>query len=75
MNIKALNKICFTICIVCIVIGILLGIIIIWDSQDSEVIWKGFGTVAVLFAGSLLTLTVSKAYAQKSRSNSDDDAA
>ena len=74
MDIKTLNKICFTICIVCIVVGIVLGIALIWGSHDDEVRWKGLGTVSVLFAGSLLTLAVSKAYTEKSGSKLRDDA-
>jgi len=75
MNLKTLNKICFTICIVCIVVGIVLGLALIWGSHDSEVMWKGLGTVSVLFAGSVLTLAVSKAFTQKSGSKSHENGA
>jgi len=70
---KALNKICFTICIVCIVIGVLLALSLIWGTHDSEITWKGLGTVGILFCGSALTLAVSNAFARKSGSKSSDD--
>jgi len=59
---------------VCIVVGIVLGLALIWGSHDDEVMWKGLGTVAVLFTGSTLTLAVSKAFIQKSGFKSHDDA-
>ena len=68
MGLKVLNKICFTICIVCIVIGIVLGLALIWGSPDSEVMWKGLGTVLVLFFGSASTLAVSAIFIRKSDS-------
>ena len=74
MILKILNKICFTICIVCIVAGIMLGLALIWGSQDSEIKWKCLNTVFVIFAGSALTFAMSKAFTQKSGSKSHDDA-
>lgn len=38
---KALNKICFTICIVCIVLTTVLAFALIWGSGDKEFLWKG----------------------------------
>jgi hypothetical protein len=73
MDIKALNKICFTICIVCIVIGVLLGLSLIWGTHDSKVQWKGLGTAGVLFFGSALTLAVSNTFTRKSGSKASDD--
>jgi hypothetical protein len=73
MIIKILNKICFTICIVCIIAGIVLGLGIIWGSHDDEIMWKGLGTVLVLFVGSALTLAVSNTFSRSSRSKSSDE--
>jgi hypothetical protein len=53
---------------------IVLGLSLIWGAHDDEVMWKGLGTVAVLFTGSTLTLAVTRAFSQKSRSDSSDDA-
>jgi len=72
MKSKTLNKICFTICILCIVAGIVLGLALIWGSHDNAVMWKGLGTVSVLFVGSILTLVVNTAFSYKDRSNSSD---
>ena len=76
MDLRALNKICFTICIICIVIGIVLGLALIWVSQSSEFVWKCFATVSVVFLGAALTLSVSKTFEGKlrarSRGESDD---
>jgi len=73
MDLKILNKICFTVCVVCIVVGIVLGLSLIWGSHDSAVMWKGLGTVGVLFMGSSLTLAVSNTFGRSSRSKSSDD--
>ena len=73
MGLRALNKICFTICIVCIVIGIVLGLVLIWGSPDSEVMWKGLGTVLVLFFGSASSLAVSTIFIRRSASKATDD--
>jgi len=73
MDLKTLNKICFMICIMCIVIGVLLGLVLIWATQDSEIVWKGLGTVAVVFFGSALTLAVSNTFTKKSGSKFSDD--
>jgi hypothetical protein len=74
MGLKTLNRICFMICIICIVAGIVLGLALIWGSPDSAVMWKGLGTVLILFTGSALTLAVSKTFGRKSDSRSSDDA-
>jgi hypothetical protein len=67
VDLRALNKVCFTICIVCIVIGVVLGLALIWVSQSSEFVWKGFATVGVVFLGAALTLSVSKTFEGKLR--------
>jgi DMSO reductase anchor subunit len=42
------NKICFTICIVTIALGVVLGLSMIWCDVDSEYAWKT-GITLVLF--------------------------
>jgi hypothetical protein len=73
MDLKILNKICFTICIVCIIVGVVLGLALIWGSHDSEMMWKGLGTVAVLFMGSALTLAVSNTFGRDSHPKHPND--
>ena len=61
MNLQHLNKICFTICIVCIVLGTVLSLAMIWgEIKDNEFVWKSWLTIGVLFLASALTLSVSK---------------
>ena len=62
MDLNQLNKICFTICIVCIVLGTVLALAMIWtEVRDNELIWKSWLTILVFFLASLLTLAVTKA--------------
>jgi len=70
MNVSMLNKVCFTISIVCIVVGMVLGLSLIWVSGSSEVVWKGLATSSVVFLASSATLAVSKAFQGKPASDS-----
>ncbi len=73
MNLQKLNKICFTICIVCIVAGSLLALAMIWlELQEEEFVWKSWLTIAVFFLASALTLSVSKALGGRVRETSED---
>jgi hypothetical protein len=58
--IKKLNIICYTICIICIVISVVLCLMLIWGDFEREVIWKSFLTLTVFFLASALTLSVNK---------------
>ena len=67
MNLVFLNKICFTICIVCIVVATPLSLTLIWgEIHDSVFLWKSLQTVGVLFLASALTLSVSKTFGRRS---------
>lgn len=69
----SLSKVCYTICIVCIVLGTLVSIVLIWEGLNNVVAWKGLGTLAVLFCASLITLAVHSAFfATVMRPNHDD---
>lgn len=64
MNLRVLDKICFTICVVCIVAGTVLSLVMIWgEIADNEFVWKCWLTIALLFLASALTLAVSKTFA------------
>ncbi len=68
MRLQSLNKICFTICIVCIVAGAVLSLAMIWlDLLNEEFMWKLWLTVGVLLLSSALTLSISKTLALKPR--------
>lgn len=61
MNLQYLNKVCCSTCIVCIVVGTILSLAMIWGSIDSiAFFWKSWLSVGVLFLASALTLAVSK---------------
>ena len=60
MDLQRLNKVCFTICIVCIVLGVILSLASIWGDFRDEFVWKSWLTTGVLFLASALTLSVSK---------------
>ena len=61
MRTNTIRTICFTVCILCILGGMLLGIAMIWDwIKDNDFIRKAFMTLGVLFFASLMTLSVAK---------------
>ena len=60
MTLKQLNTICYTICIVCIIAGVVLALILIWGDVNSEIVWKGLMTIGVFMFGSAVTLSVNK---------------
>jgi hypothetical protein len=60
MDLRMLNRICFTVCIVSIVSATLLAFILIWGSLDKETVWKSELSVGVLFLASVITLSVSR---------------
>jgi len=61
MNLQSLNKLCFTICIVCIVVGTILSMAMIWlEISDNPFVWKSWLTIGVLFLASAVTLSLNK---------------
>ena len=61
MDLQHLNKVCFTTCIVCIVLGTVLSLAMIWcEIGDNEFMWKSWITIGVLFLASATVLSVSK---------------
>ncbi len=63
VDLRALNKICFTICIVCIVLGTALSLVMIWgEIKDNSFVWKSWLTIGVFFLASALTLSVSRTF-------------
>ena len=68
MDLRRLNKICFTVCIVCIVLGAVLLLTVIWGGiEDNEFAWKSGLSLAVLFLAAILTLSVSNAFSGRTR--------
>lgn len=72
MNLRKLNTVCFTICIICIVIGVVLALAIIWgDLENNDLVIKAWLTTGVFFLGGATTLSVSKTLGR--RSDDDED--
>jgi len=65
MKIDDLNRICFTVCIVCIVLGVVIAMGMIWWTGSNEIAWKGLATVSILFLAASLTLSVSKTFGDR----------
>jgi hypothetical protein len=59
-NWQVLNRVCFTICIICIVGGAALSLTMIWHTFESDVLMKSWSSIAVLFFASAATLIVSR---------------
>lgn len=57
---KTINRICYALCIVCIIAGVLLGLLMIWGDRHDRDQWKYLATVSVLFFASMLTLSVNR---------------
>ncbi|APZ92789.1 hypothetical protein Fuma_02401 [Fuerstiella marisgermanici] len=73
MNLQSLNKICFTICIVCIVLGTVLSLAMIWgEVRGNSFVWKSWLTLGVLFLASALTLSVSKTLGGRTGSGNNE---
>ena len=65
MNLHPLNTICFTLSIVCLILGSMLAISMIWMEHSSEFLMKSWSTIGVVFLASALTLVVSKTFGAK----------
>lgn len=61
MNLNNVRSICFTVCIICIIAGLLLGLAMIWGVvKDSEFAWKVYMTLGLFFVSASLTLSVAR---------------
>ena len=62
MDLTILNRICWSLCIICIIVGTVLTFTMIWATfpPESQFIWQAWTSVAVLFFASGATLVVSK---------------
>ena len=68
MNLDRLNKMCFMVCIVCIVLGAALSLVMIWSEiRDNDFLWKSLLSLGVLFLAAAVTLSVSKTLGGKPR--------
>ena len=57
---SVLDKICYVLSLICLVVGVVIGILMIWRTDFSDVGFKLIGTVGLLFVLSVGTLFVNK---------------
>lgn len=70
---KLIAKICFAVCIVCIVIAACISILAIWNVVDStDLVWKSLSTLGVVFLASILTVSVDNIFSRKERSVNEE---
>jgi uncharacterized membrane protein YhaH (DUF805 family) len=73
MKLYQLNKICFSICIVCIVAGTVLSLAMIWgELEDSRFMWKSWLTIGVFFLASVLTICVNNALGWRQQQSDEE---
>jgi hypothetical protein len=71
MNLRTLYTICFTVSIVCIVLGSMLAISMIWLDHSSEFLWKTWSTIAVVFLASTITMVVTRMFSHRTQAALD----
>lgn len=72
MDLRILNKVCFTICIVCIVLGVVTGLTMIWLPGENDTRWRLLATTGLVFLGAAATLSVSRTYGGRLSRRTDD---
>ena len=68
MTLKIVNRICYTIAIVCITAGVVYGLMLIWGDHWRKDAWKGLASLAVVFLGAVMTLSVNQIMLRNRRS-------
>ena len=66
---KNLNKICFITCVVCIMIGTLLSLSVIWLEVHDELVVKSWLTIIVFFLASITTMGVNQVFNYRGKSD------
>ena len=65
-NFELINRVCYILCLACIVSALFIGMLMIWVEVDNEVFYKLLATTIVLMLASALTLSLNKAVHRKS---------
>lgn len=60
---RALNILCFTICILCIGAAVVFGLMLVWGDRDQQI--RLLVSSGVVFLGAVGMLTVSKAFGKR----------
>lgn len=65
---KMITKICFSICILCIVGATSVSILAIWNVVDNTaLVWKSLSTMGVVFLASILTVSVDNIFSRREK--------
>lgn len=57
---SVLDKLCYMVSLICLVVGVVIGILLIWRTDLSEIGFKLVGTTALLFVLSVGVLFLNK---------------
>jgi Na+/melibiose symporter-like transporter len=67
--IRALNILCFTICIVCICASVVIGLMMVWtDRGDREQQIRLLVSCGIVFLGAVATMSVSRVFGKRVQS-------
>ena len=70
---KSITKICFAVCILCIIGATCVSIMAIWNVvDDSALVWKSLSTMGVIFLASIMTVTVDNIFSRKVREEDNE---
>jgi len=58
MSVSQIKAICFTVCIVCVIGLVVLGLAMIWAGLSSDFSWRVALTLGLFFLALSITLTV-----------------
>jgi len=63
MNTKLLDRLCLGVCILCIIVGVVMTLGMLWtDGISSPFTWKLLATNGVIFMAAAATLSVSRTF-------------
>ena len=54
--------ICFSVCLVSVVLAVLFGLVVIWSNITPDTAWRGFLSLILFFGGSLAIETVNEVF-------------
>lgn len=57
-----LNRICYYVCMVSVVVFLVLSLIVIWERHHVEYVWRTFGTACAFLVASAVTLGANCAF-------------
>jgi membrane protein YdbS with pleckstrin-like domain len=63
--IPAIKVVCWSMCIICIFLGVILSLWMIWGDVSSDTAWKAWATLGVFFFASIATYGVTPLFSEK----------